>query len=335
MRLVNVNSIMPGEVLAMPVKAGSGKTILNSGITLNEIYSGKLKAFGIDKVYIVDERFADVEVTESLDSQIMASGTKVLAYMNNAVRNNGPLDEYCVKDVAKDIVDYARGRKDKTVGINFMTAKDEHIIEHSMNVALLSAFVGLKMSLNHGQLCDLVTGALIHDMGRENRFEESPEHVAEGFEALRKCRGLSLHSSIVCYEHHERFDGGGYPRKLNGSAITQFSRVVSAADRYDMYMKGMGNNGVRIMPDKAFDKVASDAGTVLDPGVIEIMKDTVIFFPNGSTVLLSNGKKGVVIRQNPGNPRRPVVRLFDEEIITGEIDLLERMSVYIKDVLVV
>jgi HD-GYP domain-containing protein (c-di-GMP phosphodiesterase class II) len=38
-----------------------------------------------------------------------------------------------------------------------------------------------------------------------------------------------LHSSIVCYEHHENFDGGGYPRKLKGAAISEFSRVIRVA----------------------------------------------------------------------------------------------------------
>ena len=94
------------------------------------------------------------------------------------------------------------------------------------------------MSFSYGNTYNVVTAALIHDLGRENTIEEAPEHVKKGFDILRKCRGIDLHSSIVCFEHHENFDGSGYPRAFKGDQISEFSRIVRVADIYDEILRG-------------------------------------------------------------------------------------------------
>jgi len=161
--------------------------------------------------------------------------------------------------------------------------------------------------------------------------EEKPEHVEIGFEIMRKLRGMSLNSSKVCYEHHENFDGTGYPRKLKGTNISDYARIVRVADYYDNVLHGRENNGVSVMPHQAFEVVLAVSGSILDPDVVQVFRDTIVFYPNGCTVKLSNGLHGVVVRQNMGSPQRPVVRLYNREGIIGDINLLEDLTLFVED----
>lgn len=335
MRLVGVNSLKPGDELARPVMTASAKVILNTGVVLKAAYIEKFKQLGINRVYIEDIRFEDVETAQPIDTTTRNNVVKTLSEVCDKIHNDGDIDEYPIRDAAKKIVDYVREYKGKGISMLSMDVIDEYIIEHSVNVAIITAYLGSRLSYTLSQLCDLVSGALIHDLGRENRAEEKPEHVEVGFEMMRKLRGMSLHSSIVCYEHHENFDGTGYPRGLKGTGISEYARIVRAADYYDNVLHGLENDGVSIMPHQAFEVVLAVAGNVLDPDVVQMFRDTIVFYPNGCTVRLSNGLFGVVIRQNMGSPQRPVVRTYNENNIIGDVDLLDNLTLFIQDIILV
>lgn len=334
MRLVGTNSLTPGDTLAIAVCATSGKSILNAGVTLTESYIEKLKQLGISKVYVNDGRFDDVEVIQHLETKTRINAIDVIKDSHDKLHKSKEINEYSLKDIAKEIVEYVRDCKDKGVCLVAMNAVDDYIIGHSINVAIITAFLGNRMNYNYTQLCDLVTGAIIHDLGRENTSEEKPEHAQKGFDSMRKCRGMSLHSSIVCYEHHENFNGTGYPRKITGASISEFSRVIRVADVYDSVLHGYGNNNQHAMPHQAFEYLIAVSGSILDPEIVMAFRDTIVFYPNGCTVLLSNGLKGVVVRQNQGSPQRPIIRVYNDINVIGEIDLLRSLSLTVRDVIV-
>jgi len=335
MKLVKIDSLAPGDKLAMPVNTSSGKVILNTGCTLTENYIHKLKQLGMRLLYIHDDRFEDIEVTEALDIKVRNTITQGIQYTYEGLQKGKSVDESLIKKIAKDIVDYVRDLKDKSASILSVSTNDEYIVGHSINVALLTAFVGNRMDFTISQLCDLVTGAIIHDFGRENCKEEKPEHVQKGFDLMRKCRELDLHSAIVCYEHHENYDGSGYPRKIKGSSISLFTSIIRVADLYDNILHGYENNNVPLMPHQAYECILALSGSVVDPKIVEIFRDTIVFYPNGCPVLLNNDLEGIVVRQNTGSPQRPVVRTYNNSDITGDIDLLKNLTMFVKDVLVI
>lgn len=214
MRLVGTNILVQGAVLASPVYSAKGRIILAAGIELNEIYINRLKKLGITKVYIVDIRFEDVEIMQSLDFSTRNEIEKVVGENYTTLHKKGTIDEYSIKNVAKKMVDYIREYREKGISILSLGGIEEYVVTHTVNVAILTAFLGNKMSYKFDQMCDLLVGALVHDLGREDKPLEDPDHIKKGFDVLRKCRGLNLLSSIVAYEHHENYNGTGYPRKL-------------------------------------------------------------------------------------------------------------------------
>lgn len=335
MRLVGIKSLKENDILGAAVCTSSGKLILGAGTVLTESYIRKLREMGVHKAYIKDEGFADIEILDGIDDKIRNEAVMGLKETYTNVHKDRPVDEYLIKDLAKGIVEQVRESKQKGVSMLSLNLIDDYIVEHSINVAILSAFMGNHMDFNYNQLCDLVAGSLIHDMGRENAKEEKPEHVQKGFDVMRRCRGLSLHSSIVCYEHHENFDGSGYPRKLKGAQISDFTKVIRLADLYDDLLHGFGNEDIPMMPHQAYENILAVAGSIIDPDMVEVFRETIIFYPNGCEVLLGDGLSGVVIRQNHGIPQRPVVRLFNDKGIIGEVDLMKNLTLSIKDVVLI
>lgn len=335
MRLVSVDSLIPGNKISLPIYASSGNILLNSGVTLTDSFIGKLKSMGLYTVYVDDDRFNDIEPPEPLDIRTKNIAAQVIKTTYENLHAEKGIDEFRIKDVAKDIVEFVWNSKEKGASILSTDAVDEYIIEHSINVAILAAFLGNCMNYNSDQLYDLVTGAIIHDFGRENEMEEKPEHIQKGFDFWRKCRGISLHSSIVCYQHHENHDGTGYPRKLKGASISEYSRIIRIADLYCNILHGYEISREPMMPHQAYEHILALSGSVVDPDIVEVFRDAIIFYPTGCTVLLSNGLKGIVVRQNAGSPQRPVVRAYNNTNVIGEVDLNKSLTLFVKDVLVV
>jgi HD-GYP domain-containing protein (c-di-GMP phosphodiesterase class II) len=117
--------------------------------------------------------------------------------------------------------------------------------------------------------------------------------------------------SVAALEHHERENGSGYPRHLNGDKISLYAKIIAVACSYEA------------LSSKRPHKEAKDGYT----GMLELLKnegkqydDTVVralvfslsIYPIGLYVLLSNNKKGQVVDVNPENPQFPIVQIFGE-----------------------
>lgn len=109
------------------------------------------------------------------------------------------------------------------------------LAQHSVTVAFLS--MGLARNVLAADPTTLVhagLGGLFHDLGKigyEN-LEHDPEHTQRGFEQLTRM-GLPREVALAALEHHERWDGSGFPRMLRADQIQPLSRVVGIVDVFD------------------------------------------------------------------------------------------------------
>lgn len=332
MRLISLKSLRPGEILSSPIYSTSGRKILGEGVALTQVYIDRLKNMKVFAVYVEDEAFKDVEIADPIDYTTRNIATQVLDEVITQASMGELFNEYKAKELAKRILEDVKSVSKENINLFSSMVMDDYLITHSITVCILSILIGDKLQYNFNQLWDLAVGSILHDIGRENAAEENPEHVTKGFEILRKCRGLSLMSSIVAYEHHENFDGSGYPRGLKGKNISEFSRIVSIADFYDSNLSTADSENP-IMPHEVYEEILANSGKKFDPDIVRVFRDTVAIYPNGCMVLLNNNKKGVVIRQNPGIPQRPVVRLLGQEAKQDDIDLAKNLTVFVKKVI--
>jgi len=137
----------------------------------------------------------------------------------------------------------------------------------------------------------------------------------------------SLADIAVCLaalEHHERMNGSGYPRALTGDKISLYSRIIMVACSYDAVTSSRpykeAKEGYAGMVD-----ILKNEGKQYDETVIRALVYSLSIYPIGSRVLLTSGKKALVVDVNPENPRYPIVQILGAKTPDGK-DIVIRTS---------
>lgn len=151
---------------------------------------------------------------------------------------------------------------------------------HSLRVSRYASWLAARLELSSASLLRCQRGALLHDFGKlfmarevhksapldAQELRRIREHPDLGFDFLRRFEVLQRFMPVVL-EHHERWDGEGYPRALRHEAISVEARVVAIADSYDAmvsdrpYRRGMG-------AVHALDELLSESGRQFDPELV-------------------------------------------------------------------
>jgi HD-GYP domain-containing protein (c-di-GMP phosphodiesterase class II) len=159
--------------------------------------------------------------------------------------------------------------------------RDSDTDAHNYRVTLYAVALAEKMGLASPQIADLIAGALLHDVGKigiadaillkpgtltEKEFVLMRQHVPLGLALLRKAPWLSGAMAIVA-GHHERFDGQGYPGRMNGDAIPLSARLFAVADVFDALTSERPYKPP-VSFSEAMDILALEAGAHLDPAAV-------------------------------------------------------------------
>jgi putative nucleotidyltransferase with HDIG domain len=211
---------------------------------------------------------------------------------------------------------------------------------HSVNVAVLSLFIGRQIGLDDAALAVLVEAAVLHDVGktrvplelvkkpgaldkRERRLMEA--HTVLGAELLSQIDGLRATTPLVALEHHRGVLGDGYPDLGQGVVPHVLSQVVSVADIYEA-VTGARSYQAPKPPERACLLLARLAGSKLNAAFVKAFVNAITFFPIGSIVRTDRDELAVVVRPNPHDPLHPVITLVDEDMrrSLGEVDTAER-----------
>ena len=196
---------------------------------------------------------------------------------------------------------------------------DDMTYMHSMNVALICHMIGTWSGLTKSELDILVTCGLLHDIGKlkipadiiskpgkltDEEFELVRSHPRLGYDILRT-KDVDNRVKLAALQHHERYNGSGYPRQLTGPEISNFSAIVAVADVYDamtsnrVYRKGICPFTVIATLEKEKD--------LYEPSLLYLfMKRTIEAYVN-TEVILSNNERGKIVLLNQNLLSRPVV----------------------------
>lgn len=212
----------------------------------------------------------------------------------------------------------------------------EELYFHSLNVAMLSMMMAREIRLPQEVVSALGMGALFHDVGRK----EIPDKVLLKTEPLTQAeqnlyqmhcqygvdiaRRLKLPPAVqaIIREHHETFDGSGYPQRLKGEAISLLSRIVAIANYYDE-LCNPPNMGVALTPHEALSIMFAKLRAKFDPKLLQVFIRCLGVYPPGTIVQLSNGVIGMVATVNTVKPMKPMVVIYDANIPKDEAILVD------------
>ena len=165
--------------------------------------------------------------------------------------------------------------------ISAMETKTQFLAGHSERVAMLAKSVATQLGLDSATAEAVRIAGLLHDVGTagvseivlakagELTTEEMNhvrEHVRIGMRILSPLRYLGRVLDYVC-DHHEHFDGRGYPRGVAGEAISLGGRIIAAVDAYDALTSQRPYRDA-VTPAAAMAIIDTHAGTLLDPAVV-------------------------------------------------------------------
>jgi len=339
MRVISVENLETGMEIGRTVHGANGATLLAEGVELTSKFINRLKEMGIAAIYIRDEAIGDIKVDDVVSEKTRIEALKVTKeVMSNIKLNSSSFDIQKVNNVVDNIINELLANRDMVVNVLDIRAINDFTFGHSVSVAILSIITGIAMGYDYTKLSKLAAGALLHDIGKSkfpehllNKVEPLNEeeeqvfrrHTIAGFEILKNIRDFSLAAAHVALQHHERYDGTGYPRQLKGKEINEFARIVTVADIYDKMTTSIAGRP-RCMPFQALEIIMANRGIFLDPEVVEHFMNIIALFPVGTTVLLNTGEKAVVIQTSRKHPTRPEVRVFidrDGKLITPPYEI--------------
>jgi len=354
MRVISIDDLTSGMRLSQPILSENGSILLRQDVVLLESYIRRLKNMNIAYVYIQDAETMDIELEETIrlpvQQQVMAEIKKVYDKMANEKNmlhflRDGQLARKFT-ELANILYDHLRSNQTFILNMGAIYAKDAYLYKHSMNVGTLAMALGMASGFNEETIKNFGVGAMLHDIGKlkvspaildkpgrltDEERKQVELHCVFGYEMLISQTELSATSAHCALQHHEKFDGTGYPRGLRGDAIHEFGRLLAVPDVFD----ALTSNRVyrkAFLPQEAIEFLYAQTGTHFDKRVVDLFKAHVNVYPNGLPVTLSNGTKGIVAKCNPSQLHRPVIRIMEErgrKVRPYDCDLLKQLNVVI------
>lgn len=197
------------------------------------------------------------EQADGLGRDFRAAAAGIVRNAYREAKRTGTFAFRPVSELANRIVDAALAKPNFRLRYKDVRLPETEPYDHAVNVCFVSVLLAIRLNFNMLQLKQLALGALLHDIGYASTDERATEtHVWNGFHILRKHSEFPLFGAHVALQHHERFDGSGYPKRSDGQNIHLFARICAIADDFDHLVNDRASphhpaDAIRILQQKA------------------------------------------------------------------------------------
>lgn len=325
MHKLPIKYLRPGMIVAQGIYHTNGLFLLTKGTRLTDEYIKRLKILGIATLYVTS---SDVSLKIPPPSDVIKEKTRLRAikdvfdtFKNYQLKNR--LDVELLDSTVTSIIHDLSDSKNKLAQISDIRLHDNYTFSHSVNVAVLATMLGKQLNLSKNHLCELTLGALLHDIGKikiSNAILNKPsilspaeaaiiqQHPNYGYDILSADNKFSDNVMRICQEHHEKFDGTGYPNKLTGEKIHKFAKIVAVADVYDALTSERSYKKA-YLPYLAYNLMVKCSSGHFDPNLLELFFKKIAIYPVGTILKLSTGY--AIVKKVPiANSLFPIVVQF-------------------------
>ncbi len=327
----------------------TGRVLIARGTLLDSYLIDGLRRLGINGVYVREGE--DAEPTTTADDVVSVQAQKTIDRLEVADRTRVKLSESvknrvkegmaylysntdsadladATKSIAADLLKAIEDNDALAIDIGMLKVSDEYTFKHSVDVATMAMVVGKKMGLTQEEVYDIGVAGLLHDIGKskipnevlnkpgrltDEEFAIMKQHPLLGYNILKNNEALKDTIKYAVLQHHEKINGKGYPMGAEAETITAFAKILAVVDIYDA-----------LVTERPYKEAFSQRDAVemlmamtyeLDMAALKGFLGSVILYPVGCIVELSNGEKAKVVENFTDYILRPKV----VEIKTGKV----------------
>jgi len=237
------------------------------------------------------------------------------------VRMGRSIESERVKRVVNSMVDSILRNQDAMVSLTQIKKYDEYTFLHSLDVCILGLSMARHMSLSRDEMMEIGIGALLHDVGKmrispqilrkpatlsETEWVEMRKHPIYSLEIMEASHDIPNKSKELALQHHERYNGKGYPFGLKGENIGVFGQIAGVIDFYDAITTDRPYQKA-IQPHEAIRQIYENGHMEFDRLLVERFIQCIGIYPFGTLVLLDSEEMAVVCGTQGESLLRPQV----------------------------
>lgn len=257
-------------------------------------------------------------------TRLLREATTAVQLLMNTARAGRVVEAGGLEPLIGRMMESIRRNPDGLVPLARLKCLDTYATEHAVATAALIIALGQQQGLPEVEIEKLALGTLVKDVGQASldaRVIAKPgglsnaelslvhSHVEEGLAVLDATARLPETALAVVLEHHERYDGSGYPYCMAGDDISAAGRMAAIVDTYDAMTSDRPYRRA-LSPAAALRQMYDEGGSLFDPELVAGFIHTVGIYPVGTLVRLESGHLGVVEEVHHDDLLRPVVRVI-------------------------
>ena len=253
-----------------------------------------------------------------------SAANKIITGLMQDIRLGKQIETAQAVQVVEQMTNSIFRNKDAMLSLTRLRGKDDYTFQHSVGVCTLLVSFGRALGLDRETIQEIGVGALLHDVGKMNvpdavlnkpgklsddEFTIMKSHVVHSRILLEGTPGMTQIGIDVAAQHHERYDGSGYPLGLKHDGISLYGQMAAIVDVYDAittdrcYHKGMET-------PVALRKLVEWSKFHFNEKLVHAFVRSVGIYPVGTLVRLESERLGIVYEQHEKNLLTPKIRVM-------------------------
>lgn len=366
MRTLKVEELKPGQLYSEPVFIDGENILLPANVPLRDKDIERLKKWNIKTVQTDGRLITEADANNggqaalaaalkkgpnaSLLAKYVALARAVDALFSGLAREQRP-QTAALDRLVEELVGLVESHPEQLIAFTLQKRDKQrsHAIS-AVNCMILSLVIGIDLKLPRHRLMQLAYGGLLHDIGmtrvplaiieKQGDLTQDEagfirQHTSTSYSLITKVLGYPEEVGQIGLQHHERWDGKGYPNGFSGKEISLAARIVSVADAFEAMLRDRPYRNSMI-GYQAMRQLLNDNSRRFDSEILKVFVKSMGIYPIGSIVLLSDGSIGRVERIHSDAPLRPALQLIVDKHgrrLSGDrgraIDLLQERSLFI------
>lgn len=322
-----VSKLKDGMVLGQSLFNTAGGSYLVKGQPVTIDYIRKLRQIGIQSVTVtsMDPAYKLPPPPDVIEEKTRINAISTVYNTFQSIEENGTLDTTALQRVTDSIVFDLFENRNNLVQLTDIRAHDAYTFAHSVNVAVLSAMMGMLCHMPRDEISLITLGGLLHDLGKvdvssdiltknrglsDREFKIMKKHPLDGSRRILNVSDLPKKSILaaIAAQHHEHIDGSGYPNGITGNEMHHYAKITAIADVYDALTSERPYKKA-YMPNIAYNIMHNINKGQFDQDLLDTFFNNVALYPEGAVLKTTFGF-AVVKESKFGRTTTPIIILF-------------------------